>query len=130
MRTEFGNLRVRPCEICVIPAGIAWSVSLPDGNVRGFMMEIFEGHFQLPSLGVVGGYGLANEQDFEIPTARYDSGEENFEILHKYNGKIFQATQKGSVFNVVGWRGSYFPYKFDLGKHKSPLAQRAGRLIS
>ena len=32
------------------------SVDLPDGRARGYVLEVFAGHFQLPELGPIGGY--------------------------------------------------------------------------
>ncbi len=46
-----GYLRVRPNEICVVLRGIRFHVLLPTGPVRGFALELFEGHFDLMSWG-------------------------------------------------------------------------------
>ena len=35
IQTELGRMMVRPGELCVIPRGIRFKVSLPDGPVRG-----------------------------------------------------------------------------------------------
>lgn len=64
--TELGKLTVRPGEIVVIPRGIVFQVnrrqsqkhqseeSDPDEEmVRGYMVEIFGGSFQLPELGPI-----------------------------------------------------------------------------
>ncbi|CAG8517424.1 15931_t:CDS:2 [Acaulospora colombiana] len=54
--TEFGRMLVAPCEITVIPRGIKFSVNLPDGPSRGYILEVFENHFELPDLGPIGSY--------------------------------------------------------------------------
>jgi homogentisate 1,2-dioxygenase len=36
------------------------------------IQEIFGSHYQLPELGPLGGYGLANIRDFESPVAHFD----------------------------------------------------------
>jgi len=41
-------------EICVIPRGMVFSVDLLCIASRGFLLEIFEGHFHLPELGPIG----------------------------------------------------------------------------
>lgn len=50
--TELGRLIVHPTEICVIPRGIVFSVNIHQSEVspskaaaRGYILEIFKGHF-------------------------------------------------------------------------------------
>ena len=43
-----------PNQICVIPRGIRFSINLPDGPSRGYVLEVFNGHFELPDLGPIG----------------------------------------------------------------------------
>lgn len=35
-------------------------------------------------------------------------------IFNKYIGKMFEASSNYSPFDVVGWRGNYAPYKYNL----------------
>lgn len=117
IRTELGNLLVRPLEICVIPRGIRYHVSLPEGPVRGYALELHQGVFVLPSLGPLGSFGCANSRDFQIPVAAYEDEQSTEHLLTtKYNGRLFQAKQDHSPFDVVAWHGTYFPYKYDLGR--------------
>lgn len=121
IKTELGHLLVRPLEIAVIPRGIKYHVSLPAGPVRGYALELHQGVFTLPNLGPLGSFGCANARDFQVPVAAYDDptdGEtgESYRIVTKYNGHLFVASQDHSPFDVVAWHGSYFPYKYDLGR--------------
>ncbi|KAK6369716.1 hypothetical protein LTS17_009166 [Exophiala oligosperma] len=126
IKTELGHLLVRPLEIAVIPRGIKYHVSLPSGPVRGYALELHQGVFTLPNLGPLGSFGCANARDFQIPVAAYDeppvatnsdeTAEESYHIITKYNGRLFGASQDHSPFDVVAWHGSYFPYKYDLGR--------------
>lgn len=61
--TELGKLTVAQREICVIPRGIKFSVDI-EKNSRGYVCEVFKGHFKLPDLGPIGSNGLANARDF------------------------------------------------------------------
>ena len=115
LKTEFGIIKVNPNEICVIPQGIRFSVEV-DGPSRGYILEVFGVHFQLPDLGPIGANGLANPRDFLTPVARFERLKENFEVISKYQGKLFAATQDHSPFDVVAWHGNYAPYKYDLSK--------------
>jgi homogentisate 1,2-dioxygenase len=59
---------VEPCEIAVIYRGMKFSVDAAsdfesgeggakiNGVCRGYMLEVFKGHFELPDLGPIGIY--------------------------------------------------------------------------
>lgn len=51
--TEFGKLFVEPNEICVIQQGMRFSVNV-NGPARGYILEVYDGHFKLPDLGPIG----------------------------------------------------------------------------
>lgn len=116
--TEMGLLEVGPAEIVVVPRGLLFSVALAEGDscARGYILEIFRGHFTLPELGPIGANGLANPRDFQAPVAAYEDLECSFTVMQKFQGQIFSAQQGFSPFNVVGWSGNYTAYKYDLRK--------------
>jgi len=120
--TELGKLHVQPCEIVVIPRGIKFSVDLglgPDSAfARGYILEVFKGHFELPGLGPIGANGLANPRDFEAPVAAFEDKDVDvtYTTVQKYMGKLFSSTQEHSPFDVVAWHGNYYPFKYDLNK--------------
>ena len=120
MQTEMGMIRVRVGEICVVPRGIRFRVSLPNGPSRGHVIETFSGHFDVPELGAIGTLGLANVRDFEIPKASYYDTDNTTEVWAKFGGKVHTTKMDGSAFNAVAWHGTYYPFKYDLGmSHKS-----------
>lgn len=112
--TEMGRLEVEPQEIVVIPRGVRFKVSLPDGLARGYICENFGSLFRLPDLGVIGANGLANPRDFLTPHAWYEDVEGDFELLAKFNGNLWSAPINHSPLDVVAWHGNYAPYKYDL----------------
>ncbi|KAI9143238.1 homogentisate 1,2-dioxygenase-like protein [Paraphysoderma sedebokerense] len=113
--TEFGKLFVEPNEICVIPRGVKFAVSLPHGPSRGYILEVFNGRFEIPDLGPIGANGLANPRDFQSPVAWYEERQNvEFTIINKYLNAMWSATQDHSPFNVVAWHGNYVPYKYNL----------------
>ena len=117
--TEFGPLLVRPNEICVIPRGVRYRVLLPHGPVRGYILELYQGHFALPELGPIGSSCLANPRDFQAPCASFEedhSGSTQYTILSKFAGRLFAASQTHTPFDIVAWHGLYYPYKYDLGR--------------
>eukprot|EP00112_Aurelia_sp_Birch-Aquarium-sp1_P004494 Seg1509.17 transcript_id=Seg1509.17/GoldUCD/mRNA.D3Y31 product="Homogentisate 1 2-dioxygenase" protein_id=Seg1509.17/GoldUCD/D3Y31 len=115
--TEFGRMTVEPNEICVIQQGMRFSVHVY-GPSRGYLLEVYDGHFELPYLGPIGANGLANPRDFLTPVASFEEKlpENGYEIMNKYQGHLFKAMQDHSPFDVVAWHGNYVPYKYNL-KH-------------
>jgi homogentisate 1,2-dioxygenase len=120
IQTELGRLVVRPNEICVIPRGIRYRVTLPSGPVRGYILELYEGHFELPELGPIGSNCLANARDFQAPVADFDEDtSSSWTILAKFAGHLYAAAQDHTPFDVVAWHGLYYPYKYDLGRYNT-----------
>ncbi|MEO8486208.1 MAG: homogentisate 1,2-dioxygenase [Betaproteobacteria bacterium] len=112
--TELGTLDVAPTEIAVIPRGLRFAVALPDGVARGYVCENYGAPFRLPDLGVIGSNGLANARDFEIPVARYEDREGDFELVAKFAGNLWSARIGHSPLDVVAWHGTHVPYRYDL----------------
>lgn len=124
IQTELGCMVVHPREICVVPRGICFSVHFhPHGEqieAQGYVLEVYQGHFQLPELGPIGANGLANARDFQHPTAQYDAhdtaGSKSHTILNKFGGQLFVRASPHSPYNVVAWHGNYLPFKYNLDK--------------
>ena len=114
VQTELGWLLVSPGEILILPRGIRFRVELPDGRARGFVGELFNGHYRLPERGLVGANGLADERHFRAPVASFEDLEAPYEIVHKQGGDLWRTTVNASPFDVVAWHGRYAPFKFDL----------------
>jgi len=114
--TEFGKLIVNPNEICVIQRGMRFNVEIKESS-RGYVCEVYNGHFELPNLGPIGANGLANARDFEHPVACYEDKEiSGYKVVNKYQGDLHVALQDHSPFDVVAWHGNYVPFKYDLAK--------------
>src|SRR6476620_2857358 len=114
IETELGVLELEPHEIAVIPRGVRFRVSLPDGAARGYICENFGALLRLPDLGPIGSNGLANARDFLSPHAAYEEGEGDFELIAKFQGHLWRAHIGHSPLDVVAWHGNYAPYKYDL----------------
>jgi len=112
--TEMGVLELEPQEIGVVPRGVRFRLSLPDGSARGYVLENFGELMRLPGLGPIGSNGLANARDFLTPEAAFEDIEGSFSLIAKFHGRLWQAPIGHSPLDVVGWHGNYAPYKFDL----------------
>jgi homogentisate 1,2-dioxygenase len=115
----------RPCEIAVIPRGIKYRVNLVAGPARDYICELFHGHFQLPELSPLGTSALANPRDFQVPMAAFDGTVSDgvatceaadWTVINKFNGKLFSCTRNQTLFDIAAWHGTYYPYKYDLGR--------------
>jgi len=135
--TELGRMVVRPQHICVVPRGVVFSVRLllPDNNnnnngeqqeqqqpfARGYVLEVFRGHFELPGLGPIGSNGLANARDFLYPVASCVNDPTEYRggggtLIRKFASKLFSRNLDHSPYNVVAWHGNYLPFLYDLNK--------------
>jgi homogentisate 1,2-dioxygenase len=116
IHTELGILEVRPCEIAVVPRGIKCRIDLLDGEARGYVCENYGAMFRLPELGPIGANGLANPRDFLTPVAGYEDRVGPFEIVAKFQGRLWTTEVERSPLDVVAWHGNYAPYKYDLNR--------------
>ena len=112
--TELGRLDVAPLQVAVIPRGVRFRVTLPDGAARGYVCENHGALLRLPDLGPIGSNGLANPRDFETPHAWYEDRDGDFELCAKFMGHLWSAAIDHSPLDVVAWHGNYAPYRYDL----------------
>jgi homogentisate 1,2-dioxygenase len=112
--TELGLLTVAPQEIAVIPRGVRFQVTLPDGVARGYICENYGALFRLPDLGPIGSNGLALPRDFLTPRAWFENRAGDCELIAKFCGNLWRAALDHSPLDVVAWHGNYVPYKYDL----------------
>ena len=114
IRTELGIVDLGPGEIAVIPRGVKFRVELIDEQARGYVCENYGSLLRLPDLGVIGSNGLADPRHFLTPAAAYEDREGDFELVAKFEGRLWSARIDHSPLDVVAWHGNYAPYKYDL----------------
>ena len=112
--TEMGVVEIEPQQIAVIPRGVRFAVELPDGQARGYVCENYGALLKLPDLGPIGANGLANPRDFETPHAAYEDVQGRFELVARFDGRLWRADIDHSPLDVVAWHGNYAPYRYDL----------------
>ena len=110
--TELGVLEAAPGHVLLIPRGLAFKVDV-DGPASAYVCENYGAQFRLPELGPIGSNGLANARDFEAPVAAFESDEGPYQMLKRYGGALWAATQAHSPFNVVAWHGTLAPLRYD-----------------
>ncbi len=114
--TEMGRIDLSPGQIALIPRGIRFRVTLPDGQARGYVAENHGATFRLPDLGPIGSNGLANPRDFETPVAWYEDREGDFELVQKFLGTLWTTNLGRSPMDVVAWHGNLAPCRYDLSR--------------
>ena len=112
--TEMGRMHVDPGMIAVVPRGVRFRITLPDGRARGYICENHGSLFRLPDLGPIGANGLANPRDFLTPVAAFEDIEGDVELIQKYGGRLWTTMLDHSPLDVVAWHGNYAPYCYDL----------------
>jgi len=111
--TECGRMTVEGGQMCLIPRGFKFSVNVNQSS-RGYVAEVWGSHPVLPDLGPIGANGLANPRDFKSPLAWFSNVEESWLITQKFCGNLFNFKVEHCPFDVVGWFGNYYPYKYDF----------------
>jgi homogentisate 1,2-dioxygenase len=117
LSTELGLIDLEPLQIAVIPRGVRFSVTLPDGVARGYVCENYGAMFRLPELGPIGSNGLANPRDFETPQAWFEDKDQPTELLQKFQGRLWTTMLDHSPLDVVAWHGNLAPYAYDLRRY-------------
>ena len=114
LETELGVVEVGPLHIAVIPRGVRFRVELLGGAARGYVCETYGAPFRLPELGPIGANGLANPRDFETPQAWFEDREGAYELIQKFQGRLWTTELDHSPFDVVAWHGNLAPYSYEL----------------
>lgn len=114
--TEMGRIDLTPGQIALIPRGVRFRVTLPDGSARGYVAENYGAPFRLPDLGPIGANGLANPRDFETPVAWFEDVEGDFELVQKFGGSLWTTNLGRSPLDVVAWHGNLAPCRYDLAR--------------
>ena len=117
LRTELGILDVAPGELAVVPRGIRFAADPLDGAARGYVCENYGAPLTLPEHGLIGPNGLADPRDFRYPTAAVaDDPDRPTRVVQRFGGALWEAAYDHSPLDVVGWRGTYAPYAYDLSR--------------
>jgi len=112
--TELGKMQVAPNEICIVPRGMIFKVTLVSDTARGYVCENYGAKFTLPDRGPIGANCLANPRDFKTPVAAFEDKESDCRVHVKWCGRFFTTQIGHSPLDVVAWHGNYTSFKYDL----------------
>ncbi len=110
--TELGLLEGGPGDVLLLPRGLAFKVDI-DGPSIAYVCENYGAPFRLPELGPIGSNGLANARDFQAPVAAFESEAGPYQMVKRYGGALWAATQSHTPFDVVAWHGTLAPLRYD-----------------
>ncbi|TNN89049.1 Homogentisate 1,2-dioxygenase [Liparis tanakae] len=79
--TEFGKIMVEPNEIGVIQQGMRFSVDV-FGETRGYILEVYGSHFELPDLGPIGDFSPFNVVAWHGNYTPYKYNLKNFMVIN------------------------------------------------
>ncbi|MEO1483253.1 MAG: iron-containing alcohol dehydrogenase [Myxococcota bacterium] len=120
--TELGTLTVGPGEVAVIPRGMRFSVLLLEGEARGYIGETFGHGFELPERGPAGANMLTDPRHFRVPEPWCENRMQlDYRITAKLGGRLFEAVQDHSPFDVVAWHGNHCAFAYSL-EHFAPIS--------
>lgn len=114
LKTELGELHIRPGQIAVIPRGIIFKVEVPSEEASGYLCENSGQPLRLPSLGLMGANALANPRHFLYPVAAFEDYLKPVTVICKSAQHLWSSEYPSSPLNVLAWHGNYAPYCYDL----------------
>ncbi len=114
LRTEFGQLTIKPGMIAVIPRGVYFTVDVMSDIACGYLCENGAIPFTLPEHGLIGANSLAHPRHFLYPHASFEEETTPVEIICKYQNNFWISRHNKTPLNVVAWHGTYAPYCYDL----------------
>src|SRR5262249_44332549 len=119
--TELGALDVAPGQLALLPRGLLFAVHLHGTRARGYVAEAFCRPRRLPHRGPIAPNGPAAARHFRAPGAWFeDKLAPDFRVVAKLGGRLHEASQDHSPFDVVAWHGNHAPLAYDLDDF-SPL---------
>ncbi len=128
--TEYGIFTYRPGDYLVVPKCIA-HVVLPDLDSQFFLIENLSGDFREPDRGIAGRHAVYDIAQIEQPdlaglqTHLQTSGQRCLEVEVKHTNEITRFEYSDCLFDVIGWKGDFFPFKLNMDQIMPLMSHRA-----
>jgi homogentisate 1,2-dioxygenase len=120
LETVFGSIRFGPGDYLVIPASVIHRYELDESTepVRALILET-RGHIGPPKRylsrnGQLLEHAPYCERDLHGPTAPLIREDTDVEVLVKHRGGMTKFVYENHPFDVVGWDGCLYPYRFSI----------------
>lgn len=128
--TEYGLIPYRKGDYVVIPKCIA-HVWVADVASQFFVIQANGGGFWEPDRGIVGRHGVYDVSQLEPPslealdTLVKKLGIQVVDVDVRHNGELTKFEYAETIFDVVGWKGDFFPFRLNLDQIMPLISHRA-----
>lgn len=131
-RTEFGPIPYEPGDWVLLPKAVTYQ-QFPDEGEQAFLILESVEEFRVPEAGLLGRHHPFDPTVAFVPEpeVRTDGGPE-WRVRLNRREQYGEIVYEHNPFDVAGWKGDYFPFKFNLrdynpilseGVHLPPTAQ-------
>ena len=114
VETTYGHLNYSQGDYLLIPKGCTYKLFV-DKPTKILKVESFS-EFEQPSRGLLGPNALYDQTAIEIPEAQVGSeqNQNQYTVEIKRQGKLTSVTYPFNPLDVVGWKGSVYPWKLSI----------------
>jgi homogentisate 1,2-dioxygenase len=128
--TEYGLLTYRPGDYLMVPKCVA-HVFLPDQPSQFLLIENLAGDYREPDRGIAGRNAVYDTAQLDKPDleALHAHIKKNalacLEVEVKHNEEITRFRFAECIFDVIGWKGDFFPFKLNMDQIMPLMSHRA-----
>lgn len=128
--TEYGLIPYREGDYVMIPKCIA-HVWVPTEATQFFIIQSNGGSFWEPERGIVGRQGVYDTSQIDPPDlAALDAfvkehGISVTQVDVRHNNEITKFEYAEMIFDVVGWKGDFFPFRLNMDQIMPLISHRA-----
>lgn len=126
LETDYGPLTFHRGDYLVIPRGTTYRL-VPDEPCYLLMIES-RSSIRQPDRGLLGQHALYDPAAIEIPEPiAYETTTDKYEVRIKRNGELTSVFYPYHPLDVVGWKGTLYPWKLNI-KDFRPVMSHRGHL--
>jgi homogentisate 1,2-dioxygenase len=126
LETLFGPIGYRRGDFLIVPKGLTHRFELGAGPQYYWVYESFAGDPEKAESVTTGQFITHSRSDYRFPRSldtRNEAG--RFEVISKVDTVYTRRVHPTHPFDVVGWRGTYLPYKFAVEDVRPLVADRS-----
>ncbi|MCB0404457.1 MAG: homogentisate 1,2-dioxygenase [Bdellovibrionales bacterium] len=114
IETELGLIGYEPGHMIWIPKGLAYRIVPMSEKHELFHFENYGENFQKPDTSFTGDAAVYYHRNIEVPVSCYVPKTGDHEVVVKANGVFTAYTHPHHPMDVVGWDGTWFPFRLHV----------------